>query len=559
MSAKEALVFVMDVGPSMWQNNHHSTGNDRTRWEVARQILIKLVTAKIADCRKTDLVSVILCGVTSIKREYDFSNPSTQEYFYKNIKTLKNWGNRSTDCLKALIGAINSILSRCRNRNYSKRIYLITDAAAYIDDADMAVFEKSIGGENIGIDVIGVDFEETEEMLYEKIVDNPTQILVIAKSLIWHTTDKSTEAAQIVSSSRNNRIFTSNEALNLLSQFRSKIVRPTTVFRGTLSLGDSSVDPDTALEIPIHIYVKTAAVRRPMAEQCLPQTNTDNNTLTYLDVDVSHTYSYVKKIEDENDESTGIEQIVLKKDDLTDAYEFGQQIVPISDMDGKTNQAEIQKSFKLIGFVPASDRYLRYTMSSVYQVCPVPDLEASPIAISAFVHAMYEMNAYALVRYTYTIYAAPRIGLLWPCIKPGAEYLYYTHLPFAEDVQQVAFAPLSTKDLDLDSRSKYAPTAEQLVCMENFVDCFNLTPEINQSDSDISEQPKKYLSGNLVSVDYQHIQHCIEQRAIHPNTPLPSLNPDLLKQLAPPPVNDPKQYIAAEALCAAFPTKKSNV
>jgi hypothetical protein len=59
-AAKAAIVFVCDIGPTMWSNGMHE--GDETRLEFAGKIVSKMLHNKIIQERKSDRVGLVLVG-----------------------------------------------------------------------------------------------------------------------------------------------------------------------------------------------------------------------------------------------------------------------------------------------------------------------------------------------------------------------------------------------------------------------------------------------------------------------------------------------------------------
>jgi hypothetical protein len=65
-------------------------------------------------------------------------------------------------------------------------------------------------------------------------------------------------------------------------------------------------------------------------------------------------------------------------------------------------------------------------MSNVYVVLPRPhNNEIAALSISALARALYEKNAYALVRYVVKDDQQPKIGVLVPHFEPNVDALHF--------------------------------------------------------------------------------------------------------------------------------------
>lgn len=64
------------------------------------------------------------------------------------------------------------------------------------------------------------------------------------------------------------------------------------------------------------------------------------------------------------------------------------------------------------------------------------------LALSSFIHALFELQSYAIARLVLKDNKPPVLVLLAPSIEPDYECLIDVQLPFAEDVRAYEFAPL---------------------------------------------------------------------------------------------------------------------
>ncbi|KAI8049078.1 SPOC like C-terminal domain-containing protein [Syncephalis plumigaleata] len=558
MATKDAIVFIIDVGPSMWRNTSHVADGQQTRWEIARQLLIKLVMAKIVEARKTDLVGIILLGCNENNHDYD----SYSQYRY--IRVLKQLsmanlvmlhsldedrldkGEHSGDCLEALMLAGEILVDRCGQQRYNKRVYLITDAVSPMNSEHMELIEDGMKQEHIRLDIIGFGFEATQAELEEKLQMNVTQHKLNELHL-----------RELVNNVHG-CTFTSEEAWHLLSQFRPKSIRSAVVYRGTLSIGDERTHPDTALEIPIQIYVKTSIIRRPIAERCLSR-ETNDGTIEHSQAILDRAYFYYDDESNNKHDAATTHKVPVPLDKLRECYTFGAESIPVEDVSTQQDATTARKCLQVIGFIPASTRYFQYAVSNVYQVMPLAHPEAATTAVSAFAYAMQEKNAYALVRHKRYDNADPQIGLLWPCIKENTSSFYYIQLPFAEDIQRVMLPSLDTTNAGSSTPlSRHTPTPQQMACMDEFVEQLSLVSTVKHADGTI-EQHEDYPSGGLVPIGYQHVQHCIQQRALHPQSPLPSMNTALFAQLEQPKFIQEQLPELIDTFDHVFPTCKIEV
>ena len=81
-------------------------------------------------------------------------------------------------------------------------------------------------------------------------------------------------------------------------------------------------------------------------------------------------------------------------------------------------------------------------MARSHVIVPLRINEKAVIAMSSFVHALYELESYAIARLVTKDGKDPSVVLLAPSIQTDYECLFETELPFAEDMRSYKFPPL---------------------------------------------------------------------------------------------------------------------
>lgn len=106
--------------------------------------------------------------------------------------------------------------------------------------------------------------------------------------------------------------------------------------------------------------------------------------------------------------------------------------------------------------------------------------EEAELAFSALIHALHELESYAVARYVQKDDAQPQIFLLKP--NPGIEdefeCLYDVPLPFAEDVRSYQFPPLDkvlTVTGNVLKEHRLLPSEDLKQAMSDFVDSMDLS------------------------------------------------------------------------------------
>lgn len=162
-------------------------------------------------------------------------------------------------------------------------------------------------------------------------------------------------------------------------------------------------------------------------------------------------------------------------------------------------------------------------------VAPKVDPHAQA-ALSSLIHALYEKESMALVRYVRTDKnEAPRLAVLIPHIKAEYECFWFMKVPFDEDVRNYQFAPLDkVKTVTGKVYTSHAllPTDKQLETMDKFIDSWDL---MHLDDQEYLKPREVFHPG------IHRINQGIMYRALHPDADeLPPPDPSLTQYNQPP-------------------------
>lgn len=100
------------------------------------------------------------------------------------------------------------------------------------------------------------------------------------------------------------------------------------------------------------------------------------------------------------------------------------------------------------------------------------------MALSSLIHALYELDSYAVARFVEKDGKDPKLILLAPSIEADYECLVDIELPFAEDVRHYRFPPLDRvvtvagKNL---IQHRNLPSDELMQAMSDYVDTMDLS------------------------------------------------------------------------------------
>ena len=100
------------------------------------------------------------------------------------------------------------------------------------------------------------------------------------------------------------------------------------------------------------------------------------------------------------------------------------------------------------------------------------------MALSSFIHALFELQSYAVARLVVKQEKDPVIILLAPSIEPDYECLLDVQLPFAEDLRSYKFPPLDrvvTVSGKVITEHRNIPNDELKSAMSDYVDRMDLS------------------------------------------------------------------------------------
>lgn len=107
------------------------------------------------------------------------------------------------------------------------------------------------------------------------------------------------------------------------------------------------------------------------------------------------------------------------------------------------------------------------------------------MAFSSLVHALHELDSYAIARIVVKDGRDPQLLIMAPLIEPNLESLIDVPLPFAEDMRQYRFPPLDrvvTISGAILTKHRNIPTDALADAMSAFVDSMDLSNAENDDE-----------------------------------------------------------------------------
>uniref|UniRef100_A0A8P0P950 X-ray repair cross-complementing protein 5 n=1 Tax=Canis lupus familiaris TaxID=9615 RepID=A0A8P0P950_CANLF len=234
----------------------------------------------------------------------------------------------------------------------------------------------------------------------------------------------------------------------------------------------------------------------------------------------------------------------VPKEDTIQGFRYGSDIVPFSKVDEEHMKYKLEgKCFSVLGFCRSSQVHRRYFMGNqVLKVFAAKDDEAAAVALSSLIHALDELDMVAVVRYAYDRRSHPQVGMAFPFIKDVYECLIYVQLPFMEDLRQYMFSSFK-------NNKKCTPTEAQLSAVDALIDSMSLIKK-DEKDDTIEDL---FPTSKIPNPQFQRLFQCLLHRALHPQEPLPPIQPHILSMLDPPTEVTTKCQVPLSKIKTIFP------
>ncbi|CAI7643287.1 hypothetical protein PCG10_003432 [Penicillium crustosum] len=514
MAEKEATVYIVDMGRSMGEHHH---GRPITDLEWAMQYVWDRITATVATGRKTATVGVVglrTDGTINDLEEENFSNISVLfglgQVLMPDIRKLReiikpSKTNRG-DAISSIVIAMQMIIEYTKKNKYKRKIVLVTNGTGAMSDDNMEGIIEKMKEVNIELVIIGADFDDAEYGVKEEDKD----IRKAENETLLRTLTEDCEGVY----------GTLEQAVSELDIPRIKVTKSMPSFKGNLMLGNPE-EYDTAITIPVERYFRTYVAKPISASSFVPRSGTEPGSQapvkgngegdTLASVRTSRTYEII-------DESAPGGKIDVERDDLAKGYEYGRTAVPIEQTDENVANLQTFAGMGLIGFVQ-KDKYDRYMhMSNTNIIIPQRANDNASLALSSLIHALYELESYAVARLVTKESKPPMLVLLAPSVEADYECLIEVQLPFAEDVRSYRFPPLDkiiTVSGKVVTEHRNLPSAALKNAMSDYVDSMDFV-----TMNDEGERTDDLPIDESFSPLLHRIESAVRYRAVHPNDPI---------------------------------------
>ena len=423
------------------------------------------------------------------------------------------------------------LIQKADDKKLEKRIFLLTDASSPVLENDLELVIEQFKKMKCKIHCVSLSKFELNQRKEQKAL---SKIRKKNEKLLKELVEKV-----------NGLIVNIEEAIQLMSYFRSKSVMKRPTFKGEFSIGCS----DQSISLSISSYLKTKSTSFPTSKklslhsyqldsssQKEKKPNTSNSSKRKQakkgkkerkgedqeqeDEEISEeeqeeeeeeeeTKEYLVKM-DRKYECILDPEIKLERSNLSKGYKYGRSLIPFDSMDDHVLEYKSgEKGMKLIGFCDMNAVPREHFMDNCEVI--VGNDESSEQAISGLVQAMIETKSLAIVRFVKRKNAKVLLGVLIP-ISKNTQHFIFNKLPFSEDLRHYNFTPLDP----ISTKKNFKPSTQQIECTKNLI----LSLDLEQAQLDDSQETQ-FDPLSLLKPKYtfnptlQHFYQCLQSRALY--------------------------------------------
>ncbi|CAN6286118.1 unnamed protein product [Urochloa humidicola] len=508
---KEALVLLLDVGPSM-----HGV------LQEVKNICSTLVHKKLV-YNRSDEVGIVLFGTketcNELAKELGGYKHVTVAHDIKVVdegtsQALQNLpaGSVAGDFLDAIVVGLDMVIRKFGNTKGKRRLCLITSAQHPLRDPPEGTKEDQV-------DTIA-DQMKRHDIKMECIV---------FRELGVHNNAVMEENDRLLYQFRNRsvaKVVQVDSPTSLLGALKTRNVLPVTVFRGDLEVSSN-------FKIKVWVYKKTAEEKFPTLKKYSDKAPPSDKFASH---EVKVDYEYKSVVEPDKS---------VPPDQRIKGYLYGPQVVPISSAEWEAVKFKPEKGVKLLGFTDRSSILRHHFMKDVCLFIPEPGNTKATLAVSAIARAMHQMNKVAIVRCVWRQgQGNVAFGVLTPNISSVnnvQDSFYFNVLPFAEDIREFQFRSFSS----LPSSSQ--PTEEQQEAADNLVKMLDLAPPGREV------LKPEFTPNPMLERFYSYL----DLKAKQPDANVPALERCLKRITEPAPDVIDQQMPLIQNLCKAFELKEN--
>mmetsp|Transcript_14050 Transcript_14050/g.36347 ORF Transcript_14050/g.36347 Transcript_14050/m.36347 type:complete len:778 (-) Transcript_14050:321-2654(-) len=491
-AAKEALCVVLDVSARM--QPHLTDALDAVRMLVNSKILFQ----------KQDVVGIVLHG-TEDTRNAVATEYGDEQYLhiseahpmapvnYRTLEALDRSAEApavdpedSADLIDSLcvgMAAVNAYVGKLK---FAKRVILLTDGTSPANTEgeggdQLEPIAQQLRDSKIKFDVYGIGIDSTlvedDEAGANEDDDNEAGAARLATLRVLRRLEEAVGPDLFT-------LTPMGKAREALEVLKKSAVRSSTSFRGPLDIG--------GVGLPIWSWRKVVAATAPSYKPVSKAALDDPEMAAAPEKTVIAERRSIVPTRPEEE---------IPPDQITPAYRFGRDLVPIDRADGERLKYGLpSKQLQLLGLVQRDDVPRHLLTSRPECVVPPPEGNAgcdANKALQCLLLVLAEQDLVAIARYAPRAKAAPQLVVL----SPAVNCFWMVQVPFADDVQTFEWgAPPPTVE----------PSTAGIEAASKLIDAFDLMAPAGEDDAKPVEAIKPT---NTYNPKLQRHYQCIHHRA----------------------------------------------
>lgn len=254
------------------------------------------------------------------------------------------------------------------------------------------------------------------------------------------------EMLKAITDKTKGRMLTLNEFMKETRAPDVKPIRPTTLHRGLFTCGDSDI-LGKVFKINVWVYGLAVEAKFPSMHKVVVNTNGIDENLLGHTAERSTAYTY-KEPRDEQEEGMTFDKAA---GDLTSAYYYGKQLVPMGELDSAATQIKAEKGIRLLAVKKRGEISMGDYTSGCMWVIPQPNDPHATLAIATLSKALEEEECVMIVSYVKDTRGNAKLALLEPVERNGIPGFAMVTKAFYEESKPLNFVPLPKATADQDA------------------------------------------------------------------------------------------------------------
>ncbi|RNF26179.1 putative KU80 protein [Trypanosoma conorhini] len=315
------------------------------------------------------------------------------------------------DFLETLLVSDQVMRERTANKCYRRVVFLLTDAhTEVLRKEEMNPLLESFQQHEVALIVIGIDFTEPPANAadaYER--DGGNEHLA---GLSLKAQNERVLRAMCFLLGEESAVVSLDDALRGVDELRRRKLTQRPLLRVILTVGE--------VRLATQMFTKAQEERLPPLKR---------TTAAGEEVSMRTIFQGLRE-----------RATPLQRRDLWKGYRYGCSLVPCSEQDAEAMKVKGPRALDALGFVPLQQVPVYVLLGGVKVIMPLDDDTVGAKAFRSIVQAMNAAGRAMVVRFVRTRDADPVLGLCVPSTKQRRDVLFFSPLPFAEDVRFFEFS-----------------------------------------------------------------------------------------------------------------------